>query len=108
MTDEIKDNYLEELKKEIKELKIRLERIENFLLAFPSVGKYISKNDYSSEDVLIEEAIKITKQLDQVSSSFFKGDFPSAMPEPPNYWIFLKKKELSGRQRDQAQGKYWK
>lgn len=72
MTDKIENNYIEELKKEIKELKIRLERIEEFLLAFPSVEEYLSKDDSSSEDVLTEEAIKTVKQYRKASTSLLQ------------------------------------
>lgn len=68
------DKQIEELKTEIESLKIRLRRIEEFLLGFPEVSKYI-KDDRQKEpelDSLFEDAIKIIVKYDEASASLLQ------------------------------------
>jgi S-DNA-T family DNA segregation ATPase FtsK/SpoIIIE len=60
----------EENKKEIESLKIRLKKVENFLLSFPSAGNYIQ--GASNLDPLIDQAIVIIKTHNEVSASLLQ------------------------------------
>lgn len=61
---------LEDLKTEIVGLKIRLKRLEEFLLSFPDPKDYIHEDN--SPDELLEEAKKVIRQYNKVSSSFIQ------------------------------------
>ena len=56
--------------KEIEDLKIRLKKVEDFLLSFPNIGNYIE--GASSLDPLIGEATAIVKNYDEVSASLLQ------------------------------------
>jgi S-DNA-T family DNA segregation ATPase FtsK/SpoIIIE len=56
--------------KEIEDLKIRLKKVEDFLLSFPNIGNYIEGT--SSLDPLIGEATAIVKNYDEVSASLLQ------------------------------------
>jgi DNA segregation ATPase FtsK/SpoIIIE-like protein len=60
----------EENKKEIEDLKIRLKKVEDFLLCFPGAGSYIQRTD--GLDPLIDQAMAIIKAHDKVSASLLQ------------------------------------
>jgi S-DNA-T family DNA segregation ATPase FtsK/SpoIIIE len=63
-------DQIEELKKEIVSLRIRLKRVEDLLLSQSNPKDYIhSSNDL---DVLFENAIELFKDYDEVSASLLQ------------------------------------
>lgn len=70
MSDEpIKPMTLEQLETEIIGLKVRLSRIERFILDMPDPSTYIED---LNEDEIIEEAKKVIDQYDRVSASLLQ------------------------------------
>lgn len=61
---------VEALKTEITGLKIRLRRVEAFLITFPDPDDYL--HDTSSEDELYEEAKEIVSKYDMASASLLQ------------------------------------
>lgn len=67
-------DQIEELKTEIANLKIRLRRIEEFLLGFPEISKFIT-DDRRLElglDPIFEEAVKVIQNHDEASASLLQ------------------------------------
>lgn len=63
----------EDLAAEISNLKIRLRRIESFILGMPSPEDFIDeKNSFEDNDELFEEAKKIVQQYDLASASLIQ------------------------------------
>lgn len=61
---------IEEFKLDIMSLKIRIKRLENFILEMPKAEEYVQpSNDL---DELFNEALKITKGYDYVSASLLQ------------------------------------
>lgn len=58
------------LKTEIKRLKIRIRRIEDFFLSIPSAKEYIHENN--SPDELFEEAKEVVQQYKRASASLIQ------------------------------------
>ncbi len=58
------------LKTEISSLKIRIRRIEDYLLNIPDSQEYIHESD--SEEGLLEEAKKVVAQYDRASASLLQ------------------------------------
>lgn len=69
MTNNI-NKEIEDLKAEVTKLKIKLRKIEEYLLSIPKVNDYIYERD--SNDELFEEAKKIVGEYDTVSASFLQ------------------------------------
>lgn len=63
-------NQTEELKKEIVSLKIRIEKVENFLLSQSNPNDYI--NISNNLDELFNEAVKQIETYDKVSASLLQ------------------------------------
>ncbi len=67
---------IENLKKEIVSLKIRLRRIEEFLLGFPDISEYIiddrKKQIEFEPDPLFDKATELIKNYDKVSASLLQ------------------------------------
>ena len=68
---------VEELKTEIIGLKIRVKRLEDFILSFPNADDYLGSGDPISltdtgSDPLFEEAKKVVQEYDQVSASLLQ------------------------------------
>lgn len=63
---------LEEIKTELAGLKIRLRRIEQFLLSLPNADEYIQDRTESEEDGLFEEAKKLLANFDMASASLLQ------------------------------------
>lgn len=61
---------VEELKNEIEDLKIRIRRLEAFVLAMPNGADFI--NDTNTEDSLFEEAKILIQQVDLASASLLQ------------------------------------
>lgn len=61
---------IENLKTEIAGLKIRIRRVEEYLLGIPDPDEYIHQDD--SEDDLLEEAKKVVRQHDRASASLIQ------------------------------------
>ena len=70
------DKQIEELKTEIVNLKIRLKRIEEFLLNFPEVSKYIidekQKQTGFGLDPLFDKTLELIKEYKEVSVSLLQ------------------------------------
>lgn len=67
------DMEVEDLKTELTSLKIRLKRVEEFLLAFPNVDDYLNHKDTGfDDDELLDEATKIIRQYDRASASLIQ------------------------------------
>lgn len=64
------DQIIEELKTEITGLKVRLQRLEDFLLDFPNAKDFITHA--RSEDEQFEEAVEIIKAYDRASASLLQ------------------------------------
>lgn len=62
---------LEELKTEVSGLKIRIRRIETFLLSMPSSEDYVQTRA-EDEDELLEEAKEIVSKYDRASASLLQ------------------------------------
>lgn len=60
---------IEELKSQVVDLKIRIKRIEEFLRSFPNIEDYF---DSDSDDVILEDAVKLVMQVDSVSAAFLQ------------------------------------
>lgn len=61
---------IESLKTELAGLKIRVKRIEDYLLGFSDVKEYIHESDENDE--LFEEAKKVVREYDRASSSLLQ------------------------------------
>lgn len=61
---------IESLKTEVASLKIRIRRIEDYLLNIPDSQEYIHESD--SEGDLLEEAKKIVREYDRASASLLQ------------------------------------
>jgi len=62
---------LEEIKTEVSGLKIRVRRIETFLLGMPNAEDYIQTSE-ENPDELLEEAKKIVVKYDRASASLLQ------------------------------------
>lgn len=62
---------IEEIKTELVGFKIRLKRIETFLLDTPDIENYIESETYN-EDELFDEAVKVIQQYDAASASLLQ------------------------------------
>lgn len=62
---------IEDLKTEVAGLKVRIRRIEDFLLCIPNSDEYIS-NNIGSEDELLEDAKKVVASYDRASASLLQ------------------------------------
>lgn len=60
----------EDLKTQIAGLKVRVRRIEGYLLSIPNSQEYIHESD--SEGDLLEEAKKIVREYDRASASLLQ------------------------------------
>ena len=70
MSDEqTKKRIVEQLETEIVDLKIRLKRVEDFIRQMPSPIDYVHD---PNNDELIEEAIEVISQYDEVSASLLQ------------------------------------
>ncbi|RJQ37895.1 hypothetical protein C4559_02805 [Candidatus Microgenomates bacterium] len=69
MADQKKE--IEDLKTEVAGLKVRIRRIEDFLLCIPNSDEYIS-NNIGGEDELLEEAKKVVASYDRASASLLQ------------------------------------
>jgi hypothetical protein len=64
---------IEQLKTEVTSLKIRLRRLEEFLLNFPNIDDYLKSWDADlGDDELYTKAVKIVRQYDRVSVSLIQ------------------------------------
>lgn len=61
---------IERLKTEIAGLKVRIRRIEDYLLGIPNPQEYIYESD--SEEDLLEEAKNVVRQYDRASASLLQ------------------------------------
>lgn len=61
---------IEDLKKEIVSLKIKIRRLEEFVLAMPNGNDYI--HEENSDDPAYEDAVKVIKNHDEVSASMLQ------------------------------------
>ncbi len=61
---------LEDLKTDVAGLKIRIRRIETFLLGMPNAEDYIQEREDTDE--LLEEAKNIVAKYDRASASLYK------------------------------------
>lgn len=68
MDDQKKE--IENLKTELTGLKIRIKRIEDYLLGFSDVKEYIHESDENDE--LFEEAKKVVREYDRASASLIQ------------------------------------
>lgn len=64
-------NDIEDLKKEIVSLKIRLQRIEEMLSSFPNPSEFLQDRG-GLDDPLYEKATEIVKEYDEASSSLLQ------------------------------------
>lgn len=62
---------IEDLKTEVAGLKVRIRRIEDFLLCIPNSEEYIS-NNIGSEDELLEDAKKVVASYERASASLLQ------------------------------------
>ncbi len=69
----MKNNKLsEDLKTEISSLKIRLRRIEQFLLEFPNAEDHIQDRDELDDDELFEAAKELVRGYNRASASLLQ------------------------------------
>lgn len=74
----IQTNTVEQLETEIFDLKIRLKRVEDFIRQMPSPIDYVHD---PSDDNLVEEAIEVISQYDEVSASLLQRRLSMGMLE---------------------------
>lgn len=63
-------NKIIELEKEVGDLKIRLRRVEEYLMSIPNPADFLRQDD--SDDPVLEEVIKLIVNYDTVSASFIQ------------------------------------
>ena len=65
---------VEELKKEVVNLKLRLKKVEEFCLAFPTPHVFLSTytGEPGGRDELFEQAVRIVSQHDMASASLIQ------------------------------------
>ncbi|MCL5071328.1 MAG: hypothetical protein M1308_10600 [Actinobacteria bacterium] len=63
---------IEDLKTQITNLKIRLRRVEDFLLCIPNSEEYINQNTDGTEDDLLEEAKEVVSKYERASTSLLQ------------------------------------
>src|SRR3990167_2290361 len=66
------DKQLDSIQTEISGLKVRLRRIEQFLLGFPNVDDYLQEHEEFTEDELFERAKEIVQKYDRASASLIQ------------------------------------
>jgi len=95
MDKDVISKEIEQLKTENVGLKIRLRRIEDFLISFPNFSDYLLPEE-SGSDELTEEAIKVVRQYRKASASLLQRSFSIGYNRASRLLDILEQKGIVG------------